>query len=66
MVKSYVGSLIDIQSSINGQARYMRKAYNKYQNWEDALASYNAGHGNVKRWRNIPETRKYVTSILGQ
>lgn len=53
-------------SSLRGAARFM--AHNLKVNggsYEKALAAYNAGQGNVKRWQNIKETRNYVNTILG-
>lgn len=57
--------------SINGQAKYMRKLLDQFDNNEDlALAGYNAGeyrkslaNGKVP---NIPETQNYVKTISGE
>ncbi len=59
-------------------ARYLKFLYNRYQNWELAIAGYNCGEGNVDRairragvsnfWSAYPflpkETRNYVPNIL--
>ena len=48
----------------DGAARYLANSFKKTGNWADAVASYNAGLGNVKRWRNIPETASYVPKVF--
>lgn len=56
-----------------GGRRYLATQYDKYGNWEDALAAYNWGPGNVDKWiakgRNpdaMPaETRAYIPAVLG-
>lgn len=53
------------EQAINAAAQYLQKYYDIYKNWEDTLAAYNAGPGNVPHWRQIAETAKYVPSILG-
>jgi LysM repeat protein len=59
-------------------ARYLKFLYNRYGNWELAIAGYNCGEGNVDRairragvhnfWAAYPylprETRNYVPNIL--
>ena len=59
-------------------ARYLKFLYNRYGNWELAMAGYNCGEGNVDRavarsgqrnfWAAYPflprETRNYVPNIL--
>ena len=54
----------DFNQASDGAARYLANSYKKTGNWEDAIASYNAGLGNVKRWRNIKETANYVPKVL--
>jgi hypothetical protein len=56
----------DPNSAIPGAARYLKKLYNKTGDWNLALASYNAGYGNVKKHKGIPpfkETIDYVSII---
>lgn len=55
----------DFDQSLEGAAKYMSHSFKVTKNWPDAIASYNAGLGNVKRWRNIKETRDYVPKVLG-
>lgn len=57
---------------------YLRHLYDRFDNWDTALAAYNAGHGRVGNWlkdsrysddgiklKNIPieETRNYVNKV---
>ena len=54
--------------SIRGAARYLNQQFNTFKSWPLALAAYNAGPGNVMKYRGIPpfrETRGYVAAILG-
>lgn len=61
----------DIESSLDGWGRYMswllKQSYIN-GNIAFALAGYNAGEGNVKKYGGIPnftETKNYVSIILG-
>lgn len=58
---------LDPFQSIDGAARYLRKLFDRFGNWPEALAAYNWGQGNVARkgLENAPrETRDYLTQIL--
>src|SRR5215471_106296 len=53
--------------NIMGGAKYLRDQFNKFGNWREALAAYNAGPGAVAKYGGVPpfaETRHYVSSIL--
>ncbi len=59
----------DPAQNIVGGVSYLAQMYNQFGNWQDALAAYNWGPGNVKRAISsgapYPQSvEKYVTSIL--
>jgi soluble lytic murein transglycosylase-like protein len=56
-----------VSQNLSGGARYLRKQLDTFGNWALALGAYNAGPGNVTKYRGLPpfrETRGYVRTIL--
>jgi hypothetical protein len=54
--------------AIQGAAKYLKQKYDKFKDWEKALAAYNAGDSNVIKYNGIPpfeETQNYVRKIMG-
>lgn len=57
----------DTTDQINAAAAYLAQQYRTFGDWGLALAAYNAGPGNVKKYGDIPpfaETQNYVSQIL--
>ena len=78
-ISSYVDQRMDPRLSTDAACRYLKKLYDIFQNWELALAAYNAGPGNITRairnsgggksyWEIRPylsrETSNYIPSLI--
>lgn len=75
---AYVDERNSLEEATRASARYLKFLFNRYGNWELAMAGYNCGEGNVDRairragvanfWAAYPylprETRNYVPNIL--
>ena len=54
--------------SIYGAAKYLAQLFNMFHDWKLAVAAYNAGPGNVQKYKGVPpfkETIEYVRKVLG-
>jgi soluble lytic murein transglycosylase-like protein len=57
----------DPLQNLEGGARYLRAALDRFGRTDLALAAYNAGPGNVEKYGGVPpfaETQKYVAIVL--
>lgn len=56
-----------LNENIKAGITYYKKMYNMFGSVELALAAYNAGPGNVKKYKAVPpfgETRRFVSKIM--
>lgn len=53
--------------AIDGCARYLRRLYDRFGTWRQAVAAYNWGQGNVNRYglaKAPEETQRYMREVL--
>lgn len=58
----------DLDKSAAAAAGYLVRLHNQFGSWEKAVAAYNAGPGNVRKYGGTPpfaETQNYVKQVLG-
>jgi soluble lytic murein transglycosylase-like protein len=62
-----VSNVFDVQDNVRGGVRYLRFLLDYYQNdYEKAIAAYNAGESAVDKYRGVPpfaETQNYVYQV---
>ena len=66
--KQYGIDPLNAEQSIEAAGKYLASLYKQFGNWQQAVASYNWGQGNVARkgLAKAPlETRNYYAQILG-
>lgn len=51
-VTDYVDERYNIEKATAAAARYLKESYNKYGNWESAMASYNGGQARITKELN--------------
>lgn len=57
----------DPEMQLEAGAKYLSNMYRKFANWDHALAAYNAGPHNVRKYGGVPpfrETQNYVRRAL--
>jgi soluble lytic murein transglycosylase-like protein len=57
---------LDPAQNLSGAARYLRRQYDTFGEWDLALAAYNAGPGAVRRYGGVPpyaETEHYIQEV---
>jgi soluble lytic murein transglycosylase-like protein len=58
--------LYDPQTNINAGTAYLKYLMQNHDTFDEVLAAYNAGPGNVRKYKGVPpfsETRRYVGDV---
>lgn len=58
---------LDVSAAIDYAGHYVQQLYKQFGQWDLAVAAYNAGPGNVKKYKGVPpfeETQKYVREVF--
>jgi soluble lytic murein transglycosylase-like protein len=58
---------LDIPAAIDYAGKFLVGLYKQFGSWKLAVAAYNAGAGNVTKYKGVPpfaETQKYVTQVF--
>lgn len=58
-----------LSDNIRGGLMYYKMMYQKFGSMELALAAYNAGPGNVSKYKGVPpfaETKRFVSGIMSE
>jgi soluble lytic murein transglycosylase-like protein len=58
---------LDVSAAIDYAGKYIQQLYRQFGRWDLAVAAYNAGPGNVKKYAGIPpfrETQNYVREVF--
>ena len=56
-----------MEENVKGGLMYYKRLYQMFGSTELALAAYNAGPGNVKKYNKVPpfaETKKFISGIM--
>lgn len=59
---------LDPSRAIDYAGNYLRQLYAQFKSWPLAVAAYNAGPGNVQKYKGVPpfaETQNYVKQVFG-
>lgn len=62
-----VKNAFNAKENIQGGTRYLKYLLKRFDNLENAIASYNAGEGAVAKYKGIPpyqETKNYVKKVM--
>lgn len=58
---------LDVSAAIDYAGKYLQQLFREFKSWPIAVAAYNAGPGNARKYKGIPpfkETRAYVAEVF--